>query len=115
MPKQGAERSVEPMQILRRHFALQLGYDISTDCWHGITLALGARDGTGSRYRLILSFSFDWPQIVWRDEVWVINEPGYIRGLPVARRGVRSSAWTGRQQHVAAIVWNRYFSWAWND
>lgn len=103
------------MQILRRHFALQVGYDVSTGCRYGVTLGLGARDGKGSRYRLILSFSFDWPQIVWRDEVWVINEPGYIRGLPVARRGVPSSIWTGRRYSVAEWMWPRHWGAIWND
>jgi hypothetical protein len=102
------------MIIRRKHWALQTGYDVSTDCPFGFTLCLGQRIKTkyqsGPVYRLVIGLSFDWPKLLWAEEAWAMNERGYIRGMPVARQGIRSSAWTGRARHLAGITWYRNFS-----
>ncbi len=102
--------------IRRKHWALSLGYDIATDCPYGVTLCLGHREkhvgSFGPQYRFVVSFSFDWPKLSWKHETWALNEPGYIKGMPVARRGTRSSAWTGREYQVWSVSWYRNFYWA---
>ena len=98
-----------------RHLALQVGYDIETDYRFVAVLAIGARQPTPEaprRYRLILKMGLDLPRITWRNETWAVNEPGYIRGMPVARRGIRSSTWTGRSQQVWDFRWPHIFAWS---
>lgn len=100
--------------IRHKHFALNVGYDISTDLPFGFTLALGHRCSEhGSRYRFIISFHFDWPKFVWRDDAWMLNEPGTLKGLPLRRPGIASSAWTGRRYSLYALSWPRSFYWVW--
>lgn len=110
--------------IRTKHFALSWGYNVGTDTRYGLTIALGNRPKTdpfvpgncekassyGPRYRVVLSLWFDWPQFRWLDETWAFNEPGYIKGMPVPRRGIRSSAWTGRGLMLAGVDWQRGWS-----
>jgi hypothetical protein len=104
------------MIVRRKHWALSLGYDIATDNPFGFTLCLGHREktvgGFGPQYRFVVAFSFDWPRLTWIGETWRLNEPGCVRGLPIARAGMRSSAWTGREYQVGSVSWDRSFYWA---
>lgn len=91
-----------------KHFALNIGYDISSDLPYGFTLALGHRDGQPGecRYRLVISCHFDKLRIIYRDTDWVVSdEEGYIKGMPVRRQGIAASAWTGRRFTVRSIDW----------
>ena len=101
------------MMFRSKHFALVLGYDISTDLPFGFTLALGRRERRIERgcslYRFMVSFHFDWPKAVWRDEVWRLSEPDTVKGLPIPRAGVASSGWTGRRFSLYALSWPRCF------
>lgn len=95
-----------------RHFSISIGYQIETDAW-GITLGLGERIGAGRyecKHRLVVSASWLWPHIRWAHEKWAIDEKGYIRGHPVHRPGIASSAWTGRKFRVYSWEWFRQFS-----
>lgn len=95
--------------IVRKHFALQTGYHAGTDTRYGITLALGYRIGK-PRYRFVASLVWDLPKFVYASEDWALNEPGYVRGLPIGRQGVRSSAWTGRSMHL--VGWSWFWRWS---
>jgi hypothetical protein len=98
-----------------KHLAASWGYDINTDCPFGLRVALGHRKadaGSSMLYRLIVHLYFDWPKLVWAHEAWAVNEPGYLQGMPVARQGVRSSAWTGREWHLYGWDWYRGWSWS---
>ena len=103
------------MMIRMRHFALNWGYDIQTDCPFSLTIALGHSrlvwKHAYPRYRLIVSFAFDWPKVEWRDTEWAVNEPGYLQGMPVQRQGIAASAWTGRRMTVRRVTWFRKFWW----
>ena len=102
--------------IRTKHFALNWGYDIRTDCPFSLTLALGhhpPRFQYDFFYKFVVFFAFDWPKVEWRDTEWAVNEPGYLRGLPVQRQGIAASAWTGRRMTVRRITWYRKFWWAW--
>lgn len=117
--------------ILTPYFAFSVGYHIQTDSPYGLTIAVGQRlvekyilDEMGiirkvlavrkSRpcYRAALSIYCDRPQIAWANERWAVNEPGYLVGMPVPRRGVQSSAWTGREWHIRSVSWVR--GWSFN-
>ncbi len=106
--------------IRTKHFALQWGYAFWCDMEAGFTLCLFARRYTdagpykASRYKLTVEVGWNWrPTIVWREEAWRINEPGTIRGMPLARPGVASSAWTGRARSVERVYWDRASRWGW--
>ena len=60
-------------------------------------------------YRLLVEWHFDWPRFVWAEEAWVLGEPGYVKGLPVPRQGMSSSAWTGRKRWLRAWSWPHKF------
>jgi hypothetical protein len=107
--------------ILRtKHFGLQTGYAIAYDLSYGITLGLGRRESKnqpknqwGVVYRLIISIAWNWlPTVVYRDEDWMLNEPGYVKGIALRRPGIRSSAWTGRSRTLAHWHWPHAFSWS---
>ena len=96
--------------IATKHFAVAWGYNINLDVPFGLQVFLGRRltPGNGEhRYRVVFGFCCDLPKLVWLDEIWAVNEPGYVRGMPVARRGIASSEWTGRRYHLAGIHWFR--------
>lgn len=101
------------MNIRTRRFALQTGYNAVHDTLHGFVLALGERHhggNCGPRYRFIVTFAWDWPYALWADENWTLNAPGYVRGLPIWRYGVASSAWTGRSYARSGWRWVRSLS-----
>lgn len=105
------------MMYRGKHVFLQTGYHIGSDCRYGLTVGLGHRDLTpenqyGPRYRLIISFVFDRPVAWWRQEAYAINEPGYVKGIPVGRLGIPSSTWTGRDQFLGGWYWPHFFAWS---
>ena len=92
----------------RKHWALQIGYHAGTDTRYGITLGIGRRISPlpgECRYRLFFAATFDRPKPIWSSDFWRLNEPGCVRGLPIARQGIASSAWTGRDMHLAGWHW----------
>ena len=96
--------------IRAKYFAINWGYHIGSDCPFGLTIALGHREGLGSRYRAIFDCYWDWPKFHWVNENWAMNEAGYVRGMPIGRRGVRSSLWTGRDWSMRFAGWYRGWS-----
>jgi hypothetical protein len=98
--------------IRTKHFAFDWGYDISTDLLYGFTLALWRRVPRFKRdyvYRLVWRVSFEWPRLVWRDADWMLDEEGYVKGLPLARPGYPAHAWTGRRYTLHSISWPHNF------
>jgi hypothetical protein len=96
-----------------RHLAVSVGYNIMYDLPYGFAFALGERvrkNEYSQRYRFLLIVSWSKPRWSWEQESWDLNAPGYVRGLPIAREGVRSSAWTGRTVWRRRLVWGRHFS-----
>lgn len=95
------------MMIRTRHFAFQTGYQMEFDLEAGFTLALFARTGAGPRYRLIVTVGWNWrPTITYRDNVWSLNEPGHVRGLPI-RRHTAPCGWRGNKVSFKSIRWER--------
>lgn len=98
------------MKLLLHSFGLQTGYHVATDCPMSITVGLGS---TGMprgmpQYRLILSFAWHWPKIIWDEDKF---EQRFLdRGLLAPRMGIASSAWTGRSRTVRGVVWVRHWS-----
>lgn len=99
--------------VRTKHFAVSWGYDLPTDSWFGLRVYLGYRkpEPQCPHYRFAFRFYFDWPKLTWAHETWAVDEAGYLRGLPVMRQGVRSSAWTGREWHLRGVEWYRGWSW----
>lgn len=98
------------MKILLHSFGIQTGYYVSTDCPMSITVGLGATEMPRGmpQYRLILSFAWRWPQVLWTEDKF---EQRFLdRGLLAPNLGIASSAWTGRSRTVRAVVWDRYWS-----
>ena len=100
--------------IRTKYFALSWGYQINSDCPFGFTVALGHRAVTESgspRYRFIFGVYWDYPKILWAHQDWAINEPGDLRGMPLPRRGIPSSLWTGNEYRIAGFGWYRGWHW----
>jgi hypothetical protein len=103
------------MQIVRKQWAFQTGYDIHHDLIHGFQLHLGHRvkKKPGEPvYRVSIFAQWDWPKLVWRSATWAVNEAGYVRGMPVLRQGRLSRVWkaiTGREHYLSGILWDRIF------
>ena len=66
------------MMLNGKRLCLHTGYDIITDLHHGFTFAC--------KPWLLVAFHFNWPHLIWYNKHWAMNEPGYIQGMPVARR-----------------------------
>jgi hypothetical protein len=100
--------------IRTKHFALSWGYNVGTDTRYGLTIGMGAHQKAGERgwprWRNVFSVWFDRPQFRWISETWRMNEPGCLQGLPIARQGIRSSAWTGRDMTLWGVDWQRGWS-----
>lgn len=96
------------MLIRRRSWALMIGYDIGTDLPYGLVLGIGERP-QGRGYRFIVNWHFGLPTAVYALEEWALNETGYLRGLPIARAGIKSSAWTGRDRWIVSWRWPHHF------
>ncbi len=102
------------MIIRRPSFSVGWGYHIGTDSPFSFSLCLGRRDPKFRRdlcYKLVVGFAFDWPKLIWHNSDWAVNELGYVRGLPVYRRGYPAYAWTGRRWTIYHVSWSRYFWW----
>lgn len=99
-----------------KHLAASWGYDIVSDCRFSLRVGIEQRHRDGEPgyilYRLFFGFYCDWPKLAWAHEAWAVDEPGYLRGMPVARQGVKSSTWTGREWHLLGIQWCR--GWSFN-
>jgi hypothetical protein len=97
------------VQWVAERFALAWGHDIHRDCPFSLTIALGFRKRhfMGPRYRFVFKVYWAWPQISWADDTWALNEEGYLPGMPIARRGIPSSLWTGRPWHIRSVAWVR--------
>lgn len=103
-----------PNYFRSKFLAVSWGYFISADCPFSFCVALGPRPTppdmpniVWSKYRVTFGAYWDWPKFMWLDERWVLNEAGYVHGMPVARQGVASSAWTGRRYHLRYAGWYR--------
>lgn len=98
--------------IRTKYFAISWGYHIQTDLPFSLTVAIGHRkpENGGYRYRSIFQCYCDWPKFHWVNETWAMNEPGYLQGMPIARRGVPSSLWTGRPWSMRFAGWYRGWS-----
>jgi hypothetical protein len=88
-------------------FALHVGYQLWCDKPAGFTLALFPRRGT-PKYTLLIECGWNWkPTITYRDPNWHVNEPGFVRGFPVAR------AKPLRRRTIRSIYWARALRWQW--
>lgn len=76
---------------------LQTGYDIGSDLHHGFTLKVG---------KLLIGCHWDWPQVIWYNRSWAVNEKGYVQGMPVVRRRPRKFLFR-------SICWSRKFEVHW--
>ena len=70
--------------IRAKYFAINWGYHIGSDCPFGLTIALGHREGLGSRYRAIFDCYWDWPKFHWVNENWAMNEQAMSGVCPLA-------------------------------
>jgi hypothetical protein len=104
------------MQIVRKHWAFQTGYDVGTDLLYGCQVHFRRRPRRNPRdpvYRVSLYAQWDWPTLVWRSVTWAINEPGALRGMPVPRQGRWPRVWgalTGCEYYLAGVSWDRCFT-----
>jgi hypothetical protein len=102
-----------------KHLAVSWGYDIETDSPFSFRMALGHRDCEPDtiihrpiRYRLLFGFWFDWPKLIWAHETWAVDEPGYLRGMPVRRPRPLRRLWPGQKWHLRGLSWCR--GWSFN-
>jgi len=96
-----------------KHLALSWGYAIQTDAPFSLCLMLGRRNRikTGDHiYRLNFSIWWDWPKLIWAHEAWAVNEPGYLRGMPVRRPRPLRRLWPGQKWHLRGVGWYRGWS-----
>jgi hypothetical protein len=107
------------MQIVRKRWAFQTGYDIGTDLPFGFQLYLfpRAESKPGERaYRVTLFAQWDWPKFVWRSATWAVNEENMVRGMPV-RRPEPLCQWRpwktvdADRYYWTSATWPRCFFW----
>jgi hypothetical protein len=99
--------------IRTKHFAMQLGYQPTTDLPYGLTIGFWAIKGRlpGSlQWHYVFHVSWSRPMAQWNSEDWMVNEPGQLRGFPIQRQGIKSSAWTGRKWSMGKVTWQREWS-----
>ncbi len=92
------------MLIRRKYFVLQTGYDITTDLHHGFNIGF-TRAWKLSPW-LLICWHYGWPQLIWYNRYYAVNESGYLRGFPVARPKAKWWLLRGiRWPHQFRVIW----------
>jgi hypothetical protein len=97
-----------------KHLAASWGYDALTDSAFSFRMAAVHRQAAQGefKYRLVFGFWFDWPKLIWAHETWAVDEPGYLRGMPVRRPQPLRRLWPGQKWHLRGLSWCR--GWSFN-